>query len=99
MPDVQRVCWFAYPPAIEGELGLRLVATISGRLSMTITPSPFSLSDCRPAINVMQSAVLYHSLSDPSHNHRHPPSNMSTSKIAASDIKVVKAGDTYQVEG
>lgn len=28
-----------------------------------------------------------------------PPSNMSTSKIAASDIKVVKAGDTYQVEG
>ncbi|OJJ56087.1 hypothetical protein ASPSYDRAFT_60196 [Aspergillus sydowii CBS 593.65] len=24
---------------------------------------------------------------------------MSTSKIAASDIKVVKAGDTYQVEG
>lgn len=31
--------------------------------------------------------------------HATPVSNMSTSKIAASDIKFVKAGDTYQVEG
>lgn len=89
MPDVQRVCWFAYPPAIEGELGLRLVATISGRLSMTMPPSPFSLSDPRSAINVMQPRPYYHSKSESPSSHpatclppRLPPPTSRSSRPA-----------------